>query len=170
MCGKAWEQSLVIGQCQSGFSTMCGRNVLPCALIQPPVIHFTMPPKKKSKTASLISLITNFFFKVEDSQSEAEQNVDKLEKGQTGEVEESDGQTLSVAPEPQVENLDVISISEQACSSYQVESSSQTSVNKSSSLAQEMQETPHTISASRQASSASQVCSASGRAATDIPH
>ena len=31
-----------------------------------------------------------------------------------------------------------------------------------------MQETPHTISASRQASSASQVCSASGRAATDI--
>ena len=122
-----------------------------------------MPPKKKSKTASLI---TNFFFKVEDSQSEAEQNVDKLKKGQTGEVEESDGQTSSVAPEPQVENLDVISISEQACSSYQVESSSQTIVNKSSSLAQEI---PHTISASRQASSASQVCSASGHAATDIP-
>ena len=32
-----------------------------------------------------------------------------------------------------------------------------------------MQEAPHTISASRQASSTSQVCSASGRAATDIP-
>ena len=32
-----------------------------------------------------------------------------------------------------------------------------------------MQETPHTISASRQASSAPQVCSASGRAATVIP-
>ena len=74
---------------------------------------------------------------------------------------------MSVASEPQVENLDVISISEQACSSYQVESS--TSVNKSSSLAQEMQETSHTISASRHASSASQVCRASGRAATDIP-
>ena len=50
-----------------------------------------------------------------------------------------------------------------------VESSSQTSVNKSSSLAREMQETPHTTSASPQVSSASQVCSASGRAATDIP-
>ena len=37
------------------------RHLLPFALIQPPVIHFTMPPKKKSKTASLI---TNFFFKV----------------------------------------------------------------------------------------------------------
>ena len=93
-----------------------------------------MPPKKKSKTASLI---TNFFFKVEDSQSEAQQNVDELKKGQTEEVKESDGQTSSVAPEPQVENLDVISMSEQACSSYQVESSSQTSAKKSSSLAQE---------------------------------
>ena len=125
-----------------------------------------MPPKKKSKTASLI---TNFFFKVDDSQSEAEQDVDELVKGKTVEVEETDGQISSVASEPKVENHEVISISEQACSSYQVESSSQTSVNKSSSLAQELQETPHTISASRQASSASQVCSASERAATDIP-
>ena len=92
-----------------------------------------MPPQRKSKTAS---------FKVDDSQSEAEQNVDELEKDQTGEVEESDGETSIVAPEPKVENLDVISISEQACSSHHVESSSQTSVNKSSSLAQEMQENP----------------------------
>ena len=92
-----------------------------------------MPPQRKSKTAS---------FKVDDSQSEAEQNVDELEKDQTGEVEESDGETSIVAPEHKVENLDVISISEQACSSHHVESSSQTSVNKSSSLAQEMQENP----------------------------
>ena len=49
-----------------------------------------------------MSLITNLFFKVDDSQSEAEQNVDELEKGQTGEVEESHDQTSSFASEPQV--------------------------------------------------------------------